>query len=247
MMGARYGLAFLVFAALGGCVHQPLAVPATTVADANYLFQLGLMRGHLLAAHALYAIGEGEMARTHSKHPADELYAGLEAEFAARGATPFAAQLEAHADAMTSGTTADVDAAYAAVLPAIAATEAAVEDTSANLKARVIVLLLREAADEYAIGIVDGQLENAHEYQDAYGFTQVALQLARAEHARLAQWEGEDRQTFRRIATAIQALGDMWPTLVPPPRLQQHAARIHSAAAEVERLALRLQPPNRFR
>ena len=247
MTRVRCGLVFLVLAALGGCVHNPLAVPAATAADADYLFKLGLMRGHLLVGHALYAIGAQDMARTHSKHPADELYTGVAAEFAARGAAPFAAQLEAHAEAVTSGTGADVDASYAALLSAIAATEEAVKDASTSLKARVIVLLLREAAEEYGIGIVDGQLENVHEYQDAYGFTQVALQLARAEHARLAQWEGEDRQTFRRIATAIQALGDMWPTLTPPPRLQKQAARIHSAAAEVERLALRLQPPSRFR
>ena len=38
--------------------------------------------------------------------------------------------------------------------------------------ARVVVELLREAAAEYAIRVVDGRLANPHEYQDAYGFTQ---------------------------------------------------------------------------
>ena len=240
----RHCLLFLALAALCSCAYKPLAVPASVTADAGYLFKLGLMRGHLLVGHALYAIGERDAARSHSKHPSDELYAGVAAEFATQGATPFAAELTAHADAVASGTADDVDAAYATLVAAIAVAEEAVADVSASLKARVIVLLLREAAREYGIGIVDGQLENAHEYQDAYGFTQVALRLARAEHARL---QGADRETFHRIAMDIQALSDMWPTLVPPPRVPQHAARLDTAATDVEQMALRLRLPSLLR
>ena len=235
----------VALAALCGCAHKPPATPA--MADADYLSQLGLMRGHLLVGHALYAMGEHDAARSHSKHPSDELYAGVAAEFAARGATPFAAELATHAEAVASGTAADVDTAYAALTTAIAATEAAVKDASIGLKAQVIVLLLREAAREYGIGIVNGQLKNAHEYQDAYGFTQVALRLARAEQARLAELDDADQEIFHRIAMDIQALGDMWPNLIPPPRVPQRAARIEAFALEVEQMALQPSATSRSR
>ena len=98
----------------------------------------------------------------------------------------------------------------------------------------VTVALLREAAAEYAIGIVDGRLSNAHEYQDAYGFTRVALSWARS--------DGPD-EVLGRIAERIDALKDMWPSLVPPDELQQKAARLYGAAAEVEILGLDLTRP----
>ena len=243
----RAWLAVLAAAALAGCAAKPLAVPASVLADADYLLQLGLMRGHLLVGHALYASGEHAAAGTHAKHPSDELYAGVAEAFPARGATPFGEQLERHAQAVAAGASEEVDAAYAAVTAAIDAAEEVVDDATPALRARVIVLLLREAALEYGIGVVDERLENAHEYQDAYGFTQVALRLARAEHAHLAQAEAADREIFRRIAADIQALADMWPALMPPPRIPHPASRIDAAAADIEQLALRLSQPSRFR
>ncbi len=241
--GVRRLLTAVLLAALCGCAYTPIAVPEAAQADADLLFKLGLMRGHLMAGHALYALGEHAAAGTHAKHPSDELYMDVAVALERRGAPPFAAELAAHAEAMASGA-ADLTDAYADLLTAIAAAENAVTDASAALRGRVIVLLLREAAREYAIGVVDGQLENAHEYQDAYGFTHIALGLARVQHMRR---EGDDREVFRRIVAAIEPLGDMWPNLAPPPRIPQHAIRIDAVAAEVEQMALRLSAPGRFR
>lgn len=196
-----------------------------------------------MVGHALYAMGEHAAARTHAKHPSDELYLDVASALELRGAPPFAAELTAYAEAMASGA-ADVTDAYAELLLAIAAAENAVADAPPALLARVIVLLLREAAREYTIGVVDGQLENAHEYQDAYGFTQIALGLARVQHAHV---DGGDREVFRRIVALVESLTDMWPNLAPPPRLPQHAVRIDAVAADVEQTALRLSTPGRFR
>lgn len=241
-MGARVYLTAALLAVLCGCVQTPIAVPKSAQADADYLFKLGLMRGHLMAGHALYAMGEHAAARTHSKHPSDELYLDLAPALERRGVPPFAAELTAHAEAVASGA-ADISEPYAELLFAIAAAENAVTDSSAALRARVAVMLLREAAREYAIGVVDGQLENAHEYQDAYGFTQIALGLARVQHAGA---EGDDREVLRGMVTAMESLSDMWPNLAPSPRIPQHAVRIDAVATEVEQMALRLSTPGRF-
>jgi len=52
------------------------ALMARIVADdAEYLVQLGLMRGHLFVGNQLYLLGELAEAVTHMKHPESELYA----------------------------------------------------------------------------------------------------------------------------------------------------------------------------
>ena len=203
--------------------------------DATYLYRLGLMRGHLLVGNALFELGEQEAAGTHSKHPTDELYAPMETEFAARGANGFAAELEAHADAVAEDDEDAVQARYAALVAAIAGSEAAV-DISPALGAEVIARLVREAGAEYAIGIVDGKPANAHEYQDAYGFTQVAALWAQ----RLAADHPRHKVAFDHIGEVIDALGDMWPALMPPPEVPQQASRLYGAAADVEIIALDL-------
>ena len=209
--------------------------PEPQMDDATYLYQLGLMRGHLLVGSALFELGERMAAETHSKHPADELYASMETEFAARGTSGFAAQLEAHAEAVNRGDEDDVDARYAELVAAIGENEEVVAVTP-ELAAEVIARLVREAGAEYAIGIVDGKPANAHEYQDAYGFTQVAALWAQ----RLAADHPGHKAAFDRIGEVIDALGDMWPALMPPPEVPQHASRLHGAAADVEIIALDL-------
>lgn len=237
-------LAAVVLVAAGGCATSPVRVPATMQADADYLLQLGLLRGHLLVGQALFTLGERSAAHSHAKHPQDELYAGLEPAFAARGALGFAAELAAHAAAVEGSDDAAVAAAYERLTAAIEANEAVVA-LSPSLAAEVVERLLREAAREYAIGIVDGELANAHEYQDAHGFTQVALAMARATHAKLDAGDA-DRAVFSRIAGHIAPLADMWPSLVPPPRLDRDAVRIAAAAGLVRGDALRLRARPRF-
>lgn len=237
-------LAALLPLALSACVQKPYAVPATVLADAEYLTQLGLMRGHLLVGHALLAIGEESAAQTHAKHPSDELYAGVQPLFAERGAVGFATELEAHAQAVANGDRANVETAYATLMEAIGRSEAVI-DASPRLTARVIVSLLREAAVEYAIGIVDGRLENVHEFQDAYGFANVALNMARRHHATMTTTDA-DRRVFEQIARRIAELADMWPSLMPPEQLAQDATRLHAAADDIERLALQIELPGRF-
>lgn len=231
--------------ALTSCVARSPAVPAATQADADYLLHLGLMRGHLLVGHALLALGERAAAQSHAKHPSDELYAAVAEQFQPRGAVGFAAQLEAHANALAADDGAATRAAYAAVTAAIERAELSVA-MSSRLAGRVIVLLLREAALEYDIGVVDGRVVNAHEYQDAYGFTQVALARARSQHAALPADDG-DRAVFASMARRIEALNDLWPALMPPPDLSHSATRLYAAALAIEGDALKFKATGRFR
>ena len=239
----RWCLVAISSVALFGCDEsgqesRPIRdAPTAQLDDADYLYRLGLIRGHLFVGNALFDLGEREAARTHSKHPSDELYAAMEDEFAARGVAGFAEQLDAHANAVDTSNEATVAERYADLVTAIAASEDVVE-LSESLAAQVIVMLVREAAREYAIGIVDGKLANAHEYQDAYGFTQIALVLAQRARERAAE---PDKAVFDGIARQLSALKDMWPSLIPPPELEQTAARLFGTAGEIEILALAIE------
>ena len=212
---------------------EPSAEAQAALSDSEYLVRLGLMRGHLLVGHELYGLNALDAARSHSKHPTDELYAGMEREFAARGTSGFGEELEAHALVSLGDDPATVSAAYGTLTAMIARAESTVA-VSPTMIVDVTAELLREAAAEYAIGIVDGRLSNAHEYQDAYGFTRVALSWAK---------RGNPNEVFGRIAARIEALSDMWPSLVPPEEVPQRAARLYGVAAEVEILGLELTGP----
>ena len=239
----RWTLSAIACMSLAACGVEDHALPPTAESggtierllpqmdDATYLYRLGLMRGHLLVGNALFEIGEQAAAGTHSKHPTDELYEPMETEFAARGAGGFAAELQAHANAVAGGDD-EVQARYAELIAAIAENEDVV-DVSPPLVADVIARLVGEAAEEYAIGIVDGVPANAHEYQDAYGFTQVAglwAQRAAADHP-------GHKSAFGRIREIIDGVADMWPALMPPPEVSHKPSRLYGAAADIEIIA----------
>lgn len=203
---------------------------AATADDAAYLTQLGLIRGHLRVGMELYREGRYDHAKRHMKHPEDELYASLVDDFERRGTRGFgealarlASLVEQDADA------AAVEGAYSALLVRIAAAEAAAPPDVA-LHGRVAASLLATAAEEYGIGVVDGRIREVHEYQDAYGFTQIA-----SEHAARAGG----------LEAGIEALAPLWPELVPEGGVDGDAARIGAARARVEQALRQASAPER--
>ncbi|MFV0276585.1 MAG: hypothetical protein ACK5HY_05290 [Parahaliea sp.] len=213
--------------------------PATN--DVAYLTQLGLMRGHLLVGLELYRQGHIEHARTHMKHPKSELYANLQPAFDTRKAAGFARQLEALAAAVEGDDSerASVEAAYEAVLAGIGQAESHTAKLPPAARLQVAVNLVRTAADEYGIGVVEAKVVNAHEYQDAYGFTNVAQdmvgQMDAAGDAGLAD-------TLAQVRGLIQSLFDAnaWPAIMPPDTVGVDASLLYGAAARIEIVALGL-------
>ena len=113
-----------------------------------------------------------------------------------------------------------------------------VAETHASVKEKLtlVVELLRVAAEEYAIAVVDGKMENAHEYQDALGFTTVAKDIVNTS-------ESDTGTEAAAIASAKKILADlapMWPSLIPPETLETEAGQLYGAASRIEILALGL-------
>lgn len=205
-----------------------------------YLGQLGLVRGHLFVGLELFRRGDLEGARSHMKHPSDELYAGLVPAFAARGLPGFASELEHLATLVErERDQADIEVAYTALVIAIAAHEAGIRTApgwTPALDLQVAAFLVRTAGDEYDEGVTDGRVVEPHEYQDAYGFVQIARALVDGLDA-----EPRAQQAVAQARGALDSLEGAWPDLpVPAGPVTVTAATFAEAAARLERAAAAL-------
>lgn len=203
--------------------------------NAAYLAQLGLIRGHLWVGYKLYQEGHIDMAKTHMKHPEDELYAGMEPVFKARQVDGFAQELQMLADAVNDEKgDAAVNKAYQALQNQIAKSER-IEDKSARDVLISISLMIRTAADEYAIGVKNGDVVNVHEYQDAYGFTEIAIERLDSINGEQQQLAAKDIENTRQW---LLELRDLWPTVNPQGKLEGDASHLYGAAARIELAAM---------
>ncbi len=202
----------------------------------DYLTDLAMVEGYMLVAVELYRLGEAEAAKTHMRHPADELYKEVESHFGELQVAGFAAELEAVGKAVEQGAAAaDVEALAAKLQAAIAAARGG-EPSSAE-SAKIVVSLLRHAADDYEAGVKDGKVVEAHEYQDAWGFVQAAKGLLAAmpqgERAEHAGPVGEIEAELTKLGAAFPDLTGRTAISADPTLLPAAAARIELAALDI--------------
>ncbi|MEM7466558.1 MAG: hypothetical protein AAF387_06690 [Pseudomonadota bacterium] len=206
--------------------------------DVAYLTQLGLIRGHLKVGYTLYLAGQAAMSGTHMKHPEAEIYSTLLGAFETRECNGFATELAGLATAVASAESdAAVTAAYSALDVGINRCEDVVDASPATLVG-VIEQLIRVAGEEYQIGVVNGAIDNLHEYQDAWGFTQIASELA--SNAAFDQSD-ESKALALQLQVTIDKLAKLWPSIDAPGQLDTSAAELYGAAAEIEIMSLRLK------
>ena len=207
--------------------------------DAAYLTQLGLIRGHLAVGFALYQQGLADLAETHMKHPRAEIYATVVPAFAARGCDGFGEGLTALTNAVVGRVSqAEADQVYTDLTDAIRVCESGADTTNPVIATKVIEDLLRTAGVEYQIGVVDGAMNNLHEYQDAWGFTQVAAAWAKSS----AYASNEKAVAVAgQLQAVIDELQGLWPSLNPDGSLEGDAAQLFGAAGRVQVTGLSLQ------
>lgn len=206
--------------------------------DAAYLTQIGLIRGHLQVGHELYEAELPDLAETHMKHPRAEIYSALEPAFKKRGCPGFADGLgELTASVKGRQAAHAVSETYNTLLEAINRCETTASVADPKVAAKIIENLLRTAAVEYKIGVIDGEINNLHEYQDAWGFTQVAQEWAQSA-AFKSSAQAKDMTTKMQEVIARQQ--SLWPSLNPDGSIDGDAAQLFGAAAHVQVLALSL-------
>ena len=92
--------------------------------------------------------------------------------------------------------------------------------------------MLKVAADEYSVGIIDGVVENKYEYQDALGFTMMAKGI-------MVNFNTEDdskKTRTMKIVNVIDSLSTLWPELVPTENIDGNYKVILDAIKEIENI-----------
>ncbi|MDI3338726.1 hypothetical protein QKW60_20125 [Defluviimonas aestuarii] len=207
-------------------------------AAVEFLTDLGLIEGHLRAGIALYQAGLADQAITHMKHPQSEIYTELEVHLDQFGAPGFADELIALASAVEGGATVgDAETAFAAVLTKIEEARDHAHAGEAG-EAASILGLVRVAAEEYHIGIVDGAVSNLHEYQDAWGFVQVARSVA--EHM-AGEDDAAEKAFGEKTLAALSELDIALPGVSPEGKPLGDAGMLLGAAAKIELAAYALK------
>jgi len=188
--------------------------------------RVAFMSGHVEAGLALFRAGAPDQAAKHLLHPVSETH---EAERAGIDALGFEQDIFIQvSEALDQGRPADE------IEPQLAAAEANMALMQANAggdPVEIISYLMDTVFDEYRIGVTDGAITDAGEYQDAFGFTVVALNIA----SRI-----EDKNTARLIAE-LETLLAMWPSTgpladsapTPVSELIAQTSRVHIALGEL--------------
>ena len=159
--------------------------------------RVAFMSGHVVAGLTLYRAGAPDQAAQHLLHPVSETHA---AERAGIDALGFKGDVfEAVSKALDEGKPASE------VEPMLKEAEEniALLQKNAGGDASDIVRFLMETVDEeYAIGVKDGKITDPGEYQDAFGFSMIALEISK-------------QQNNAELTSSVEALVKMWPEKGP--------------------------------
>ena len=204
----------------------------------SYLYELSLIRGHLWVGHQLALNGYQEHAIMHAKHPEDEIYSSLVDVFDARGVDGFSEELRRFSEAVEAGRKGRVRVQYQELVEAVKQSYINITPSTEELL-NLINRLLRHAATEYAVGIIDGKVDNVHEYQDARGFTEIALRWTRSQLEKSSLKENE-RTVTSLLKEKLEDVLIIWPELVPSGDVPFDASRLFGLAADVEIMTLSL-------
>ena len=177
------------------------------------------------------------MALEHLKHPEEEIYLDLKPVFERYETPGFDTELMNLYKSIKEGESeGDVEAR---LIEARAGIEKAYKAAAPTLKETLLATshVIREAGEEYAASLKNGEVVRPHEYQDAYGFMTVAVDV-------LGGIEGETQAAKEAVATARKHASmalDVVPSANAPEWSKKSAAPIFAAAANIEIAALSLE------
>lgn len=158
--------------------------------------RVAFMSGHVEAGLALFRAGAPEQAAQHLLHPVSETHA---AERTGIDALGFKQDIFLGVSKALEN-----DKPANEIAPQLAAAEANMADMQVAAGGdpnEIIAYLMDTVLEEYRIGVTDGVITDPGEYQDAFGFTVVALKIAN-------RIEGPDT---RNLIAQLETLLAMWP------------------------------------
>lgn len=196
----------------------------------EYLKNMTLVEGHLIAGVELYRAGAIDAARSHMKHPKDELYRKLEGGLKEFRGAGFAESLKrlgaavdqkrpiAEVDEALKKVTFDIDTARAKAKP----------DPKTSML--VISQVMRVAADEYGAGVKDGKIVDAHEYQDAYGFFMASKRIV----SNIKSASSANKPTIEQAEQLLKEQENAWQSLTGETSGKPDASSLYAVASKIE-------------
>jgi hypothetical protein len=158
--------------------------------------RIAFMSGHVEVGLALYRAGKPDQAAQHLMHPVSEMHQAERAGIDALGFNPEV--FKSVSRAMDEGKPASE------IEPMLIEAEENItllqKNAGGDLK-EIISFLMETVVEEYSAGVNDGKIVESGEYQDAFGFSMVALKISK-------RMEGD--KSAQLIKELIK-LVDMWP------------------------------------
>jgi len=162
--------------------------------------RVAFMSGHVAAGLALYRAGAPDQAAQHLLHPVSETHAAERAGIDALGFEG--------SDFVKVSEALDAGKPASEVEPLLAKADANMSLVRANAGGdpkEIIAFLMDTVVEEYMVGVTDGVMTDPGEYQDAYGFSVVALDIAMKIESEAA----------RNVATELVTLVSLWDAEAP--------------------------------
>lgn len=177
--------------------------------------RLAFMAGHVEAGLSLYRAGEPEMAAVHLLHPVSETHAKERVGIDKLG---FKGSLfEVVSKALDEGRPA------AEIEPQLIAAEknlTMVREKAGGNSVDIINFLMDTIIEEYTIGVTNGVVTDAGEYQDAWGFAVIAKK--------------EAKDMPKAVRDDIAALIALWPASPIPPKNPTSVAEVTALISKIQ-------------
>ena len=152
--------------------------------DVDFATNIEFIKGHLSAAISNKEAGNNELTQTHTFHPITEIYTLIRDQLSSADSelnqTLINSLNNLTSIVFTSKPAEFVDSATfvknlldKAIITVVPENEVA----NINFNMSTLINLLKTAASEYEIGIVNGTIANIAEYQDAQGFVSSASEI----------------------------------------------------------------------
>ena len=188
--------------------------------------RVAFMSGHVEAGLALYRAGAPDQAAKHLLHPVSETHQAERAGIDALGFTPDV--FEAVSKALDEGRPA---AELEPMLQKAEENMALMQKNAGGEPHEIIAYLMDTVVEEYTIGVKEGAITDPGEFQDAYGFSVVALKIA-------SRVEGKDTAP---LVAQLEALVAMWPeggpladsTPTPVATVESQVSRVVLALSDI--------------
>ena len=158
--------------------------------------RVAFMSGHVVAGLTLYRAGAPDQAAKHLLHPVSETHKAERAGIDALGFTPEV--FEAVSKALDAGRPAKE---IEPMLQKAEANMTLLQKNAGGKATEIIAYLMDTVNEEYAVGVKKGVITDPGEYQDAFGFSVVALNTAKR----------MDQSKAKALVTQLQSLVNMWP------------------------------------